>query len=413
MMVVGSIVSKSLIETQIDGKSLVFWLRSEEREEQIRRDRIEADEDIAIQAITVLIDESLAEAQKNVRRINVRAANVKQRQQEEVQRWKQLRYRLRCEEDEGRVVVFLVEDRAFREIVAEEKGKRVRIVNAARNRRATGSSTGRVPVKLEHDLADHLRKMKIRPQDRTVAGLVPFDERDAVTFSGLSPQRNNNNNNTTSASAASSPLSHHHHHNVSSPISPSSAYPSRLPPITLSPIPSSSPHGTRSAARFQHSSSPRTMDAVMCIQRVGRGFTLRRGPVSASTNPQPNVNDTLEEWKETNAIRRLLSKQRKAAMPNRKEIPTGFRVTTPHHPAGSSSLQMSSSFAPNSTTKSKSSFFSSTMKTVDTSPQVLIYDRKTILDEQAREAKERARRLKQIDAELTKNQMLNLSLIHI
>eukprot|EP00656_Telonema_subtile_P031871 TRINITY_DN34910_c0_g1_i1.p1 TRINITY_DN34910_c0_g1~~TRINITY_DN34910_c0_g1_i1.p1 ORF type:complete len:101 (+),score=10.23 TRINITY_DN34910_c0_g1_i1:264-566(+) len=95
------------------------------------------------------------------------------------------------------------------------------------------------------------------------------------------------------------------------------------------------------------------MDAVMCIQRVGRGFTLRRGPVSASTNPQPNVNDTLEEWKETNAIRRLLSKQRKAAMPNRKEIPTGFRVTTPHHPAGSSSCLLYTSPSPRDRTRSR------------------------------------------------------------
>lgn len=395
-LVVGSVVRKAFIDTVVNGRPLVFWLRAEEREEQLLRIKVEADEEVAFQAIVVAADASLIVAAKVKRRENVMAANIKQREKEEIQRWKQLRYRVRQEENEGRVVVFLVEDRAFRELVTVEKTKRQKLLNAARNRKA-GGSTGRVPVTLEHSLAEHLRKMKIRPQDRLTELVVPFEQRPAQTFSGLSPEKSPHYHLSTHHLAAVTP--------ASATASPESI--SRLPPITLSPI-SESPAptnltspATRGGSRSHHNTT------VILLQRVGRGYTLRRGPVTLAKVEQPPYEETVQEWHETNAIRRLLTHHRKAAMPNRKEFPDGYRET---HPDMTPATLEHSFVSPTSKSRVSTahSRFGSTLSTVATSPQpAVLYDRKILLDDQAKEAALRKRRLRQMDADLSKSQMHN------
>lgn len=158
-----TVLPRGLSSTQINGRPLFYWLRCVEGDEEPSRAAVAAAEDAERDALAIRATDALTAIRRATLREKVSAQNAAQAERDARQRRRQLQHRIHSDEEEGRIVLYLVEDRAFRELCADEQLKRARLITAARNRSTAQSPTGKVRVVLEGRLAECLRSLRVRP----------------------------------------------------------------------------------------------------------------------------------------------------------------------------------------------------------------------------------------------------------
>lgn len=117
----------AIAHKEINGRPIIFWLRSQEAEELKVRDRIIRQQDKTRVEIVVQ-SENDKKAIKNLERsVHVTLRNIQLASKEGALRLVQQRKLVLKEQQDERVLVSLVEDRAFRELVSLQKYQKQRI----------------------------------------------------------------------------------------------------------------------------------------------------------------------------------------------------------------------------------------------------------------------------------------------